>query len=116
VHGLQLRERLGIEDVAVARPHRDQHLVRAAEVLLVLEERLHVRMLERQHLGEARLHFEARRRRGEQQRDEQPRRGAARASEDVVRDDPTQSAEGRARACGSACAAQSTGAGPRAAP
>jgi len=40
-------------DVAVAHLDRDQHLVRAAEVRLVVLERLHVLVVRRDHLGEA---------------------------------------------------------------
>jgi hypothetical protein len=50
LHGLE--ERL-VEHVAALVHHRDQNAVGAAEVLLVVEKRLHVLVLQRNHLLEA---------------------------------------------------------------
>ena len=52
-HLPQHREELGSEHVAVARHHRDDHAVRAPELLAILEKGLHVLVLERHELGEA---------------------------------------------------------------
>ena len=52
-HLAQGGEELGREHVAVARHHRDHHAVRAAELLAILKEGLHVLVLDRHQLGEA---------------------------------------------------------------
>ncbi len=49
---------------------RDQHLVGAAEVRLVLQEGRHVRVLQRDHLGERRLHAQLARHRAQQDGDQ----------------------------------------------
>ncbi len=67
-HVLQHLEELRREHVAVSGHHRHQHPVGAAELLLVLKERRHVRVLERQQLGEAGVDAQARGRPAEQSR------------------------------------------------
>src|SRR6185295_14818839 len=57
---LQLRHELLVVDVAVLLHQRDRHAVGAAEHVRVLAVHLHVRMLQRDHLVEARVHGEAR--------------------------------------------------------
>ena len=52
-HFPQAREELGGEHVSVPRHQRDDHPIRAAELVAVLEEGLHVLVLERHQLGEA---------------------------------------------------------------
>ena len=52
----ELLHELLLVDLAVGVLERDEHLVGAAEVRLVLQEGLHVLVLERDHLGECRLH------------------------------------------------------------
>jgi len=49
---------------------RDDDLVGAAEVLLVLQERCHVRVVERDHLGEPGLHAQLARQRAQHDRDQ----------------------------------------------
>ena len=62
----QVLHELLVVDVALLVLQRHQHLVGAAEVRPVLQERLHVRVLERDHLGECRLHAQLARHRAEQ--------------------------------------------------
>ena len=73
-HLAQNRKELGSEHVAVARHHRDQHTVRAAELVAILEERAHVLVLERHQLGEAGVDPQPRREPAHRDGGEQERR------------------------------------------
>ena len=60
-HLAQRGEETGREHVAVPRHDRDQHPIRAAELLAVLEEGLHVLVLDRHQLGETGVDSQTRR-------------------------------------------------------
>ena len=60
-HLAKHREELRREHVAISRHERDDHPIRAAELVAVLEESAHVLVLERHQLGESRVDPESRR-------------------------------------------------------